>query len=206
MGDLYAVPFWDVSMPSFVSAYINYFGTMKDISDFAANCHKSDSHKEFQRGYDELLNGSVNATVNIAYCDLPIAERVILLDSNEELVSNIQWKMLNTWGFVYLFRADAMRRELIWIKHDSNYVRAAKYTVKGLRFGSESRSHTISDRWGNEEVITIDKDNDHECRSLFYFLERFFDTEEECRADMTTPRFEPSADLRTFCFEFIGDG
>lgn len=202
MMDFYAVPFWDVSTPSFVSADIHYFCTKEDIAAFAAACRKSDSHEEFLRAYTEWESGKADALINVAYNETPVAEPVDVLGSGEAHRFEIEWEMLNTWFCTYNFKAEELRRELVWIKHGERYLRAARYTIKGLL----EDFHTAANRWGNAEVIAFEEGSDADCHSLFYFPERYFNSEEECRNDMAAPAFNPSEDLRALCFEFIGDG
>ncbi len=206
MKTLYAVPFWDVSTPSFVSFSIEYFGTDEDIAEFAAACRRSDSHEEFLRGYDELQNGNTEATINIAYRDMPIQDPVELLGTSECISTGLCWETLNTWDCVYKFNTTQLSRELIWIKYNDSFIRAAKYTIKGLTIGEEGERQTVANRWGNDEVISFEEGSCTDCHSLFYFPERYFDSEEECLDDMASPDFRAADDLRALCFEFLGDG
>lgn len=206
MKEMYAVPFWDVSTPSFVSFYIEYFGTDEDIAEFAAACRKSGCHEEFLRGYDELMGGNSDATINIAYSDMPIKSPVELLGRSESLTSDMCWETLNTWDCPYTLKAEKMQREVIWIKHCDSFIRAARYRIKGLMLRGLSDFSPISNRWGNDEVIAFEEGSDTDCRSLFYFPERYFSSEEECRSDMSAPEFVPENDLRRLCFEFFADG
>lgn len=210
MDKLHGVPFWDVGCPSFASDYVVYFGSAEDIDSFAEVCRTSESHTESLKGYEEYKNGNANATINIAYCELPVAEPVEVIGGGEQLSSDVQWEIMNVWDLPYYFKANQLHRELIWIKYREKWLRAARYTIKGLQIADDDKQfRPVTLLMGNEGIITITNvtdDSSSDCRTPFFMTEHFFTSEEECRADMASAQFSPENDLSAFCFEIIADG
>ena len=205
----YAIPFWDIGTPSFVSGCLKYFGTEKNISDFADVCRKSGSNKEFMEGYDKFISGEKNVMINIAYAEQPLAEPVILLGSSSHSDIGAKWELINVWGFPYYFKSDEIKRELIWIKHGKQYIRAARYTVLNFLFngkGIYDEYRPLNIRWGNNDIILPEENSIVNWYSLLYLPERYFTSEEECLADLNSPQSDYTKDFASFCFEFIADG
>ena len=207
MDKLYGVPFWNCACPSFASDYVVYFGSAKDIDSFAEYCRTNECHKEFLKGYEECKNGNANAVINIAYCNLPVAEPVEVIGGGEQLSSDVEWEIMNIWDFPYYFKAKQLHRELVWIKHREKWLRAARYTIKGLQTADEDKQfRPVTFLMGNKGIIAITNNSNSDCRTPFFMPERFFSSEQECRADMASPQFSPEHDLSAFCFEIIADG
>lgn len=207
---LYAVPFWNMSVPAFVSFNLYHYGYISDITEFISISreeNKNDNHVQaFQKWLD---NGE--ATINIAYSEMPFAESVEEIGRGSFAHDNVSWTFMNIWDCPYNLKADRIDRDVRWICHQGNYLRIAKYIITEISFENIIRKvyEPISSCWGNDNVIIFEHDEteQHENAYItFYMAERSFETKEECLADMENSVFEPDTDMKTFCSEIFADG
>ena len=157
-----------------------YYGTKEEVADFIKAIEKDKKSLEISIG-----QRSVNC-----------------IEKTVAILKNHVWEHINTWGFLYMMKADEIVAEQMLIKVKNKYYRCIKPTFQNLQYSTEDNNWmTVGNRlWGfpNTYEITADKH-----RYRLYAMEQEYTDIYEAQQDINDVT---KITLETACDDIFGDG
>ncbi len=204
----YALKLDDPALPGFVSGDKLYFGTKKDLLNYADRLEKSDSYPGTSAAIRAFFAGDRTATHHIAYRDIPVLIEAETLKTGHFELNNTDWTHINIWRFPYFMHCSKAECDVRLFSIENRYVLAVKASLSDLTFsGDEDREKISIGRtvWGHDSIFSFEDsvNGSSVMRTILY-------VEEKCLGDNDDPdTFFPDGKelkLTGICNEIFADG
>ena len=180
MSRYFAVCLEDYSASPICPGNKTYYGTKGEVADFIK----------------VIENDKKNSEISIGQRSINCIEKTVAI------LKNHVWEHINTWGFLYMMKADEIVAEQMLIKVKNKYYRCIKPTFQNLQCSTEDNNWmAVGNRlWGFPNIyeITVDKH-----RYRLYVIEQEYTDICEAQQDMNDMT---KITLKTACDDIFGDG
>lgn len=203
--DLLLIKLKDYACPLFCSGTTAYIGSIDSIIEFAAAGIKGNREVTYfcklNEAADKCRQGYHDVTLNIGFGEQRFAIGLTTLAEGEYTEGERHIKFFNIHECENLLLAEEILASVIYVRSADSYMRCVRVSMKNLSIVDDKGDLVpIEDFWGHPEVLYHDGDFIH---SRLYAVEKRFDNEAECRADIEKPS---PISFDSFLFDVFGDG
>lgn len=209
MDEIFAIPFDDWASPGFISSYGLYYATAAMAEEYVNRLKLAKKMKEYIKAFEKYKNGDTSVKVEVLFSEVTLMMPTEVLARADFCHENVEWDHYNVWQCSYEMRASKISRNVIWLRHDDNYLRAARYEINNFGYVGILQNEidlfceSETDYWGIPQMLY---NIGNRTFSSMYIPERKFNTREECLKDISSPELFMEKDFRTMCGCAFGDG
>ncbi len=195
----------DYACPSFCSGNTAYVGAIDSIIEFAAAGMKNNRDVPYfcklREAAEKYKQGFHDITLDIGFGEQQFAIELTPLAEAKYSDGEQYIKFFNIHECENLLFAEKVSADVIYVRNADKYMRCIKVSMKNLSIVDDKGGLVpIEDFWGHPEVLYHDGDF---IRSRLYMVEKRFNSESECRADIEAPS---PISFDSFLFDVFGDG
>jgi hypothetical protein len=208
--ELFCLELDDYAVPSFISADKSYFGTLEDIGSLIdaleADDRRRESHARLIQAFKEYVAGNTEVMFNVAYRDVKLLKQVSLIAQENSVVSLNSYEHFNVWDCIYYMRCDKADSSHIWVRFDDRYARCIRTEFYNLQYAvtDEEKDYEPVDGCMGFPKQTVFEDD--RVWNRLYVVEKYFDSEEELRADIDSFKTSPDPVFTEVFNDIFGDG
>lgn len=177
---LYKIELWEPACPSFCSFSKCYFGTLADMKRVLERAKELGEYNETKEALEEYFKGNVSATHNIVYQEIPVLEKVKMIDEKSFEMADYVWIHRNIWDddVSMHFKHAYLQRIIVQIGDTYLVCLKGKFRKLGYKLDSIRNDKLPFERidrnncWGNKLVIDSERDI---FESLLYVKEESFE-------------------------------
>lgn len=201
----YALTLEDYSVPAFVSCTRQYFGTLKEITDFINSLRNEAYHKELVEAFDKYCAGDKKVKYRVAYNYSQLIEPVTLIATYEHEIGEMDYDHINIWGCPYYMRFKNAQLKHYWFKCGKIHFRAVKAKIEDLQYQSCSGNWFYQEEayWGFPNMMVFKPPYTF---TRLAVIEKCLPTIEALKEDDENFDPEKDVDLTGYFNEIFGNG